>query len=64
MAPEELAKLFHETYEMLAPQFGYKTREASAKPWNEVPKNNRELMTAVAAVVLTKLKINKEDQNS
>lgn len=33
MNAEQLAKKFHETYEELAPQFGYKTREASAKPW-------------------------------
>jgi hypothetical protein len=30
ITPEELARLFHETYERLAPSYGYKTREASA----------------------------------
>lgn len=49
---EELARMFHETYERLAPSFGYKTREASAKPWAEVPENNRQLMTAVCATIL------------
>lgn len=48
---EQLAQRFHEAYERLAPDFGYKTREASAKPWAEVPENNRALMTAVCAEV-------------
>lgn len=48
---EEIAQKFHEAYERLAPQFGYKTREASAKPWAEVPINNRDLMTAVCAEI-------------
>lgn len=47
MKAEEVAKRFHEVYEELAPNFGYETREASRKPWNEVPENNRELMIAV-----------------
>lgn len=49
---EALAQRFHETYERLAPIFSYTTREASAKPWAEVPENNRELMTAVCAEIL------------
>ena len=52
MSPEELAKLFHETYERLAPRYGYKTREASAVPWEEVPPTNKRLMVAVAGEVL------------
>jgi len=47
VAAERIARKFHEAYERLAPQFGYKTREESAKPWNEVPENNRNLMIAV-----------------
>lgn len=50
-----LAQLFHETYERLAPDFGYRTREASAKPWAEVPENNRALMTATCAEMLSRL---------
>jgi hypothetical protein len=50
---EALARRFHETYERLAPQHDYRTRQASAKPWAEVPENNRALMTAVAAEVLS-----------
>ena len=52
---EELAKFFHETYEKLAPRFGYKTREASAKTWGDVPEQNRGLMIAVAEKVLERL---------
>ena len=52
IAAEELARLFHDTYERLAPKFVYETREASAVPWIAVPESNRKLMTAVAAEVL------------
>ena len=52
MDAEQLAREFHEAYERLAPDFGYKTRDASAKPWEEVPENNRKLMTAVCAEVM------------
>lgn len=47
-----LAQQFHETYERLAPSFGYETREASAKPWADVPEQNRRLMIAVCAELL------------
>lgn len=53
LSPEWLAMRFHETYERLAPGFGYETREASAVPWADVPENNRKLMIAVAAEILT-----------
>jgi Restriction alleviation protein Lar len=49
---EQLAQQFHEAYERLAPSFGYETRKASAKPWAEVPENNRKLMIAVCAEIL------------
>jgi hypothetical protein len=55
VSPEELARLFHETYERLAPDFGYKTRTESAVPWAAVPQANRQLMIAVAAEVLERL---------
>lgn len=42
-----VAQAFHESYERLAPDHGYETREASAKPWAEVPKKNQRLMIAV-----------------
>jgi hypothetical protein len=53
--PEQLAQLFHETYERLAPSHGYETREASAKPWADVPESNKALMIATCREVLTAL---------
>jgi hypothetical protein len=52
--PEKLAQRFHETYELLAPSFGYKTREESAKPWVDVPEQNKQLMIAVCKEILSK----------
>lgn len=52
MKAEPLARLFHETYERLAPDYGYRTREASAVPWDEVPERNRSLMIATADHVI------------
>lgn len=50
--PEYIAKNFHESYERLAPEFDYKTREASAVPWEDVPDNNKNLMIAVVTDLL------------
>lgn len=55
MSPEGLARLFHETYERLAPAFGYETRKDSAVPWEDVPEANKSLMIAVAGEVAQKL---------
>lgn len=52
MTAEQIAQAFHETYERLAPGFGYKTREASARPWAEVPEQNKALMVAVVQALL------------
>jgi hypothetical protein len=49
---EQIAQAFHEAYERLAPSFGYRTREASAKPWSEVPEQNRNLMVAVVGTLV------------
>ncbi len=49
---EEIARAFHEAYEQLAPDFGYRTREASAKPWDEMPRQNRLLMVATVEKLL------------
>ena len=49
---ERLAQRFHETYERLAPQFGYATRKDTAKPWDEVPQQNRHLMIEVCREIL------------
>jgi hypothetical protein len=53
MTPEELARAFHETYERLAPEHGYKTRPESAVPWESVPDQNKKLMIHVAAEIQT-----------
>ena len=53
--PEELARLFHENYERLAPQYNYETRKASAKPWADVPSNNKALMVATVRAALKEL---------
>lgn len=55
MNAEELARRFHEHYEKLAPVHGYKTREASAVPWEDVPDSNKQLMIATCAAVLLDL---------
>lgn len=52
---ERVARSFHEKYEELAPQHGYKTREESAVPWNKVPENNKKLMIETVYAVLTHL---------
>ena len=49
---DRLARLFHETYERYAPDFGYETRKDSAVPWEDVPQQNKDLMVAVADHVL------------
>jgi len=60
---EEMAELFHSTYERLAPQYGYETRSGSAVPWGQVPAKNKALMVAVCDVVLAEVlaKIDKLD---
>ncbi|MGZ6391220.1 MAG: caspase family protein [Ktedonobacterales bacterium] len=53
--PESVAKLFHETYERLAPVYNYETRERTRVPWDQVPEQNKRLMIATAADVLATL---------
>jgi hypothetical protein len=62
MTAEELAKLFHETYEELAPNYGYTTRRSSAVSWEDVPEPNKSLMIAVAKRVLEKIEALKEEE--
>ena len=50
MTSKELAILFHNTYEILAPKFGYETRE-DTKNFDENSSNGK-LMIAVCEVVL------------
>lgn len=51
MTNEQIAQLFHEQYELLAPSFSYSTREESRKPWADVPPENKALMIAVCGKV-------------
>lgn len=46
---EGIAKLFHDRYEYLAPNYGWKTQEQSAVPWDELPENQKDLMVHVVA---------------
>jgi hypothetical protein len=55
LTAELLARTFHESYERLAPSFGYDTRDDSRQPWEQVPEQNRKLMVATAEAVITKL---------
>jgi hypothetical protein len=55
---EELAQLFHETYERLAPGFGWNGPRVTRCAWPDLPPNNRLLMVATAAEVIKAL--NKE----
>lgn len=57
---EEIARLFHETYERLAPNFGYETRKTSAVPWEDVPENNKQLMIAVVSEVLASIQAERD----
>ncbi len=56
-AAEKLAQRFHERYEELAPEYSYKTREASAVPWEDVPNNNKQLMIAVCAPIADEIEL-------
>lgn len=57
MNAEQLARLFHETYERLAAEHDYETRSESAVPWEQVPEKNRRLMVATAAEVMQALEV-------
>jgi hypothetical protein len=50
MTAEKFAKLFHDTYEQLAPEFGYETRN-DTKDFDSLSKNGR-LMIAVCESVM------------
>lgn len=56
LQPEALAQMFHEAYERLAPSFGYQTNWQTARPWPDVPEQNRRLMIAVATELLARLR--------
>jgi len=51
---EKLARLFHDTYERLAPEYGYETREDTKK--FDPNSNNGRLMIAVCEQISRTLK--------
>lgn len=53
--PIEVAKLFHDTYETLAPTFGYETRPETKVSWDELPEDNKQLMINTVEIVLNLL---------
>jgi hypothetical protein len=55
LTAELLARTFHDSYERLAPSFGYDTRDDSRQPWEQVPEQNRKLMVATAEAVIAQL---------
>lgn len=46
---DSVARRFHNAYEAWAPSFEYTTRDESAKPWDQVPENNKALMRRVVS---------------
>jgi hypothetical protein len=55
MSPEQLAELFHETYERLAPAFGWRTKKGCNVPFAQLPQRNKALMIATCQTVLSAL---------
>lgn len=49
---KRIARAFHDAYERLAPSYGYETRRASAKPFGDIPENNKALMIATVSELL------------
>jgi len=58
MTPKELAVFMHDTYETLAPNYGYTTREDTRE--FDPTTANGQLMVAVASTVLTRLTLLKD----
>jgi len=52
LTAEKLARKFHDEYERLAPEFGWKSQESCRKGFDELPESNRELMVEVARQVI------------
>jgi hypothetical protein len=49
---EAIARAFHENYERLAPEFGWKPQPQSSVSWERVPPENRQLMQATVRSLL------------
>ncbi len=52
---EQIARAFHETYEDLAPSFGWQSQ--SPVPWDKLPEANKQLMLAVVGELLSQQQI-------
>lgn len=52
---EQLARMFHDAYERLAPDYGWKTQTVSRKQWEELPDGLRLLMLSVCEEIITAL---------
>lgn len=63
MNPKQLAELFHETYERLAPAFGWKTKKGCNVKFADLPQRNKVLMITTCQTVLTKLNQEVENEN-
>ena len=50
---EKAAKFFHDRYEELAPHYGWKTQEQSRVEWEDLPENQKDLMTHVVGLVMS-----------
>jgi hypothetical protein len=48
---EQLAKLYQETYQRLAPSFGFQPGAGRVVPWEKLPERDRRLLTAVADMI-------------
>lgn len=57
ISPEELAKMFHGTYERLAIEHEYRTREESRTNWENLPEQNKQLMMATCKEIIDMLVI-------
>lgn len=49
---EYIARRFHETYERLAPRYGWETNHTTRTPFDDLPEGNRMLMIAVVRELL------------
>lgn len=59
MEAKELAKLFHDVYERLAPSYGYKTKEET-KTFDENSPNGK-LMIATCDIILLEMQANRHE---
>lgn len=49
---EDIARVFHEAYERLAPDYAWDTNDSTRVPFDELPSENRELMIHTVSEVM------------